>query len=201
MGNKKQNYVIGATISAIAVVLAFASMIPTIQETPTSSTALNALGHATVVLTDAQGNIIKYAQGDNFVLNAAINAIQAHAFAGGAGVDAKWLSLCQGTATHASTGCQGAEMNHVRVDGELGTAATSIQKTGAGAGTTTDILQVTFTIGSADSGTTFTELGLFTGSSKTQAGGNGFSIADITDIIPALGASVGLTYTVTIGGG
>jgi len=200
MGIRQQNYIIGATISAIAVVLAFASMIPTLQETPTSSTALNALGHATVIMTDAEGNIMLYSQSDNFVVNAALNRIQASVFETGAGVDAKWLSLCgggAGTTARTADDCD-TEMAHARVDGDTGTNASSSLKTGTTAGSTSNTMQVTFTIGSADSGVTFKELGLFTTTDVTGL----FAVATLgTPITPALGASVGMTYTVTIGGG
>jgi len=200
MGNTQQKYIIGATISAIAVLLAFASMIPTLQEISTSSTSMNILGHATVVMTDAEGNIILYSQSDNFVVNNALNVIQASVFTSGAGVDAKWLSLCGGGAgvtARDANDCD-TEMSHDREDGDTGGGAGATTKTGTTAGSTTNTMQKTFIIGSADSGVTFKELGLFTTSATTGL----FAVATLAaPITPALGASVGMTYTVLIGGG
>jgi len=47
MGNRSQ-YTIGATIAAVAVVLSLVAILPAVSETPTQTTALNAMGHVTI---------------------------------------------------------------------------------------------------------------------------------------------------------
>lgn len=198
MGNRSQ-YAIGATISAIAVVLSLVAIVPAVLETPTQTTALNALGHVTITAVSPDGNVIAYRQGDNFVTNAALNDIQLQLFeGGGTNADFRWLALCgnAGVTARDDVGCAG-EMSQVRANGDTGSAATSATKSGAAAGTTSNVLAKTITIQTADQDKTFNELGLF----DATTGGNMFSTATFGTITVPLGTLVGMTYTITIGGG
>jgi len=200
MGNNRSKYLIGATISAFAVVLSLVAIVPAVSETPTQTTALNALGHITITAVSPDGDVIAYRQSDNFVVNAALNRIQAFLFdTTGAPTDFKFLSLCGNAAVTERTDalCQG-EMAQTRADGEQGGAFTTIIKTGTVAGVTTDVLAATIVIKANDADKTFDELGLF----NAAAAGDMLSTATFSPAITVpIGTNVGMTYTITIGGG
>jgi len=198
----KQQYLIGSSIAAVAIALSLVAIIPAVQETPTQSTQLNALGHVTITVVDPDGNIVAYRQADNFVIDNALNRIQGLLFSdAGASADFKWMSLCSkntGTATarDAADVCE-SPMALTRGDGDSGDGASSTQTPAAGAGITQDVLAVTITITQTDADATFDELALF----DDSVGGNMLSVATFGPVITTpLGTQVGLTYTITIGG-
>jgi len=199
MGNRKQNYLIGSSIAAVAIALSLVAIIPAVQETPTQITQLNAMGHVTIQVADPDGNIVAYRQADNFVVDAALNRIQQVLFNSGSAVtDYKFLSLCgKGALTSARSdaSCLGP-MALTRGDGETGASFSSITAPLFAVGTTQDILAVTITITQTDADATFDELGLF----DAQAAGNMLSVATFPVISTPLGTQVGMKYTITIGG-
>lgn len=198
MGNRNQ-YLIGATITAVAVVLSLVAIVPALSETPTSTTSLNAFGHVTITAVSPDGDVIAYRQTDNFVINAALNRIQQMLFNSGSAVtDFHFLALCGNAAVtvRSDDTCQG-EMSQTRADGEISGLASSTTKIGDTAGVTTDVLAATIVIKAADQDKTFDELGLF----DTIAGGDMLSTATFGVITVPIGTNVGMTYTITIGGG
>lgn len=201
MGNRKQNYLIGSSIAAVAIALSLVAIMPAVQETPTQTTQLNALGHVTITVADPDGNIVAYRQADNFVIDNALNRIQALLFSNtGSAADFQWLSLCSKntatlTARNANDACE-SPMALTRGDGDSGDGASSITTPLFGVGQTQNILAVTITITQTDADATFDELALF----DSQADGNMFSVATFPVITTPLGTQVGLTYTITIGG-
>jgi len=197
MGNNKK-YVIGASIVSIAVVMTFAAIMPALSQTSTASTGLNALGHVTLTVFNADGDIVAYRQADNFVVNDGLNDIQAYLFTGTTTKgDYKWLTLCRGDNLRDDVGCGTAEMNANRANGDdLG--STSL-KTGTGTSTTIDVFSATISHTTADQGATFGSLALF---DQEAAGGNMFSVATFNPAITVFpGTDVLATYTINVGGG
>lgn len=204
MGNRV-NYVIGGAIASIAITLALVAFIPAIQEVPTQSTALNAIGHVTLTIYDENGNVVGYRQSDNFVTTPALNFIQDGLFqiTGFTTAQFKFLALCQGDADNvgpntaqADATCQN-EMSSTpgRLDGTLSTGSDSSE---ASPTTTQDIFTGTITLTSSDDNKSFKELALF--DSSTTGAGNMFSTATFAEFLGQTGTQVKVTYTINMVG-
>jgi len=202
MGNKRATYFIGTIIAAFSITLAFAAIIPAIQDATTESTALNPLGHVTLVVYDPNGNVVAYRQGDNFVTTATINAFGANIFDGTATTFDAFdsLALCKG----ASGGTQVAT---AQGDTACTEEALSLRVSGAGGGSSESlfagtnyvrVLAGTFTILLADDNETFDELAIF--DTLSPLTGNMFSVATFASFVAQTGGLVSGTYTVTITG-
>jgi len=196
MGNSKR-YVIGASIVSIAVVMTFVAIMPALSQTSTSSTGLNALGHVTLTVFNADGNIVGYRQTDNFVVNDGLNDIQAFLFGGGGSGNYHWLALC-GTGTARDDSVCPNEMAADRANGD--DFGSSTPKAGTTTSTTIDVFSATISHTTADNGATFSTLALF--DTQTVAGSAMFSEATFAPFITVFpGTDVLATYTINIGGG
>jgi len=187
-------HIIGASIATVGIALALFAIVPALQETPTTSTGLNALGHITLTIYDPDGNLVGYRQSDNFVINQALNNIQSTLFASAAGNDFTFLALCAGdTLRTSTTGCTG-EMTEARPDGSAGgTSSTVGQTTGD---FTRDVFKATITLSTGDDNITFKELALF----DSETSGLMFSVGTFPDFLGQTGTTVATTYTITIKG-
>jgi len=197
MGNRV-NYVMGGVIVSLTVVLTLVAIIPAISETPTTSTALNAMGHLTLEIHDAEGNLVGYRQTDNFVTDGALNDLQSGLFSAGgfANTEYKFLTLCTGDAdgsppTPASQNACNGEMATARVDGTTGTTTAA-----AAGGDTLDLFAATITLLVGDDNISFNELALF----DAAVTGNLFSVATFTEFLGQTGTVVTAKYTITMSG-
>jgi len=195
-------------IASLAITLAFVAIIPAITETPTASTSLNAIGHVTMKIYDPDGSLVKYIQSDNFIADSVKDQVFSTLFTDDTHPVAhtifKFLALCAGGApaafaatTQGDTACSGgtanAEMSILRLDGFAGAADTLTIGTG---NIWKAVLTGTITVPVADNDETFGELALF----DANAGGNMFSVADITDVRLFTNQQVKMTYTITMTG-
>jgi len=198
MGNRV-NYVMGGVIASLVVVLTLVAIIPAISETPTTSTALNAMGHLTLEIYDPEGNLVGYRQTDNLVTDGALNDLQAGLFSGTlfARADYKFLTVCQGNAVGGGAAtaanqnaCEG-EMTTARIDGSTGSVIIA-----AAGGDTSDIFKATITLLLTDDNKSFNELALF----DKLTVGNLFSVATFTEFLGQTGTVVTAKYTITMSG-
>ena len=201
MGNRV-HYIIGATIASVAITLMMVAIMPAVTQTPTTSTALNALGHVQLTVYNPEGDIIAYRQSDNFVMNKAVNKISALLFSG-AGVlptEFKFLTLCSGNSVaggsateHDDATCEG----EMQSDREDGSSATHTDAAGAGGSSSSDTIEVTLTILAADDKTSFNELALFNAVNT----GSMFSVATFTEIFAVTDMKIAAKYVIEIAGG
>jgi len=193
MGNKTPK-IIGGALTTIAITFALVALIPTIAETPTSTTSLGTLGHVTLTIYDPDGNLVGYHQTDNFVQGPALDNLQAGLFTGGAFANTqfKFLAVCTGVTAQSANACAG-EMGTDRLDGT--TSAGSSSST-ASPSQTQDIFTGTITLTTVDDNTNFSELGLF----DAVSAGNLFSTATFTTFLSQTGTQVKVTYTINMAG-
>jgi len=207
MGNKRAPYIIGTIIASVAITLAFAAIIPAINQTQTSSTSLNTLGHLILIVTDPNEGVIHYVQTDNLVNQNAMSRIQGFLFTDGTTVLKPYifLTLCQGvdggTATASTNNECGGDEAANEMSGTLGrfeAGNSPIALTTETGAVNTSIFQGTITIGNDDNDVTFGEIALF---NQDGPGGDMFSVATFTPFNAKNGQEVFMKYTIDINQG
>lgn len=206
MSDKRATYAIGAVAATLALVLGLITAVPA-TTVNTYSTGLNMLGHAEVVLKDADGNIKAYQQSDNVI---PINGQDCSADLlfgdfddglcnSGAGTAAKWLFIGVGsdgvtTATDVDTDL-GTELSISRTGTLIAEDAATEGASGTGAMKT---VRGTFVLTSS---ATVAEVGLFDDFPDGEGGDSDMFSRIVlgTPISAGPGDTVTITYKVTVG--
>lgn len=166
--------------------------------------AVPMLGHVTMTVKDAQGNILAYHQGDNVVVNQAEDCLSDKVFGipspqchtGGAVYSVIGLGnqSSPSAANKTNTGLQHEVTNQA---GLTRLAASTLTETDATSGApVSDVLQVQFT-DSSPSAATITEAGLFNSTVVSSVGM--FAHQTFTGVTLNSGDSLTVKWTVTMG--
>lgn len=206
--NKYRTIGIYGAITALSVSLlgAYGFLLPssTVNTTYTNSQSLALLGHVTLTVTDPQGNIKEYRQGDNIVINTSKSCTAKILFGGTSTLcaspgTAKWDTIGIGSGSTSFTTSSTrltAEflsfgLNRASASGHSVTLTDATGSTGA-----IETIQSTFT-NTDSSSHTVSEAGLFNGTNLTTAGM--FSAQTFTGVTLAQNDALAVKWTITVG--
>ena len=197
MGKLGTNYVLlGIAMATILSVYAITTSAPTSLTATSTATMPYLLGHITIEVTDANGNIKSYLQSDNVLTNEGFACALVH-LSGATGDDActanenfKYISLSSNSSdnTSASDTASGYDLEVAIQEGDaLLTSSTSFtivnQFTAQVAGENDATLQDTETVG---------QTGLF----DSASGGNMLAVADLSPTTVVTDDLVTVTWTI-----
>lgn len=207
-----QRYTTIGLLSAIVLsvgilgVYGFTSMPSTLkaQSDTQNMGAVPMLGHVTLTVTDPQGNILAYHQGDNVVVNQAEDCLSAKVFGiaspqcSVSGSSAVYNVIAIGNASSPSATKTDTGLTTEITNAGLGraTAGTQSETDATGGAPVSDVLQQQFTnIGGTH---TITEAGLFNSTSVSATKGM-FAHQVFTGIALNTGDSLTVKWTITMG--
>ncbi|MGI0087086.1 MAG: hypothetical protein ACREBI_03880 [Nitrosotalea sp.] len=205
-----QRYTTIALFSAIALsvgilgVYGLASVPSTlkVQSDTQNIGAVPMLGHVTMTVKDAQGNILAYHQGDNVVVNQAEDCLSKKVFGiassicPGGGAVYNVIAIGNGTVTSAKTDSALTTEESGVVNMQRKTATTQTETDATGVAPVSDVLQAQFT-NDGTTGNTVKEAGLF---NSTTVGAVGmFAHQSSFSVSLNTGDSLTVKWTVTMG--
>ncbi|SRR5579885_556596 len=166
--------------------------------------AVPMLGHVTLTVTDPQGHIVAYHQGDNVVVNQAEDCLSAKIFGiaspqcSVSGASANYNVIGIGNATGPTAAKTDTGLAHEITSGGLGrvTATTQTETDATSGAPVQDVLQAQFT--NSQGANTVTEAGLFNSTSVSSTKGM-FAHQTFSGITLNNGDSLTVKWTVTMG--
>lgn len=167
--------------------------------------AVPMLGHVTMTVKDAQGNIVAYHQGDNVVVNQAEDCLSKRVFGiaspqcsstGGASYNVIAIGNASSPTAAKTDSLLAAEIGASVPSLDRVTATTQTETDATGGAPVSDVLQATFT-NSAATAKSITEAGLFNSTTVNSVGM--FAHQTFSGVTLNSGDSLTVKWTVTMG--